>query len=71
MMASETNADLQPCVCTSQAASGRNTVLEKPAMSVTAVSARDRWRSNHTATTANAGSYRTAAITSPIATHTR
>ena len=69
--ASETSAVLQPCVWTSQAASGRKMVLEKPAMSVTAVSARVRLRSNQTATTANAGSYSTVAITNPIAAHSR
>ena len=45
-------------------------VLAKPAISVTAVNACVRRRSNQAVTTAKAGSYSTADITTPISAQT-
>jgi len=68
--ASQTSACRHPCDSTSSAASGMKTTLAKPPRKVSTVSARARKRTNQLATTANAGSYNTAAIARPIRTAT-
>ena len=69
--ASDRSAGRQPWTWSSHPANGRKTVLGKRAIRVTAVRARARLRSNQTATTANAGSYSTLAMTRPMAAQIR
>ncbi len=61
----------QPSTWTSQPANGMNTVLAKPAISVIAVSAWTRLRSNQRLAVAKAGSYSVADMVSPIAAQIR